>query len=249
MFLTFSRIMKKYLLLLCLATSVAVITFAQSFQLSDSTGPIANNGSLLKYGLPSADVIISNVFIKNTTANPIPVKVKKVETALLHGAYNSFCWGLCYIPEIFVSPDSLIIEAGATDSINFAGHYFPNGKIGISTIQYVFFSATHPSDSVCVNINYDTYPQGISNHYDENLSHAFPNPANNIVNFSFTVNADYDSKLIIRNVFGLMVKEIVVSNESDRLSLNTSEWAEGVYFYSFLVDGNLLVTKKLVIRH
>lgn len=241
--------MKKYLLLFCLTCIAALITYSQSLQLSDSTGPIANNTTILKYGLPSAEGIVSFVFVKNTTADSISVKVKKVELMALHSTENVFCWGLCFAPEVFVSPDPIVIYAGRTDSLNFSGHYTPNGVIGISTIRYVFFDADNPSDTVCVNIDFSTYPQGINDLSNVTLSNAFPNPANNAVSFSYSVPQNSLAKVIIRNVLGSIVKEVGITNNSGKLSLNTSEFVDGVYFYTFLVNGNSQVTKKLVIRH
>lgn len=242
--------MKKYLLLFCLTGIAALITYSQSLQLSDSTGPIANNSTILKYGLPSSpDDMVSFVFVKNTTADSISVKVKKVEIMALHVTVNTFCWGICFSTEVFVSPDPIVIDAGRTDSLNFSGHYTPNGVIGISTIRYVFFDADNPSDTVCVNINFSTYPQGINDLSNVTLSNAYPNPANSTVSFSYSVPQNSNAKLIIRNVLGSIIKELDITNNSGKLSLNTSEFADGVYFYTFLVNGNSQVTKKLVIRH
>ena len=241
--------MKKYLLLFCLTGITALFTYSQSLQLSDSTGPIANNSTILKYGAPTADEIVSYVFIKNTTADSISVKVKKVEILALHGTLNTFCWGYCVTPDVFVSPDPVVIHAGVTDSNNFTGHYYPTGVIGISTMRYVFFDANNPSDTVCVNINFDTYPQSIKDLSNVSLFNAYPNPANNTVSFTFSVPQYSEAKFIIRNVLGSVVKEVGITNNSGKLSLNTSELTDGVYFYTFLVNGNSQVTKKLVIRH
>jgi hypothetical protein len=241
--------MKKSLLLFCFIYMAALLAYSQSLQLSDSAGPIANNSTRLKYGLPGADEIVSFVFVKNTTTDSISVKVKKVELFAQHGTSNVFCWGLCFSPDVFVSPDPITIHAGETNVTDFSGHYIPTGVLGISTIRYVFFNTNNPSDSVCVNIDFDTYAEGINNLPDGTLSNAYPNPANNSVSFNYSASQNSDAKLIIRNVLGTIVREVDITNNSGKLSLNTSELADGVYFYSFLVDGKSQVTKKLVIRH
>jgi hypothetical protein len=241
--------MKKSLLFLCLTFMAALMAYSQSLQLSDSAGPIANNATRIKYGLPAAEEIVSFVFVKNTKSDSISVKVKKVELFAQQGTSNVFCWGLCFDPSIFVSPDPIWIHAGVTDSTNFSGHYIPNGMIGTSTIRYVFFDANNPSDTVCVNIEFSTYPQGIHDLYDVTLSNAYPNPANNSVSFSYSLLQTLNAKLIIRNVLGAVVKEVDIANNSGKLSINTSDFADGVYFYTFQVNGKSHVTKKLVIRH
>jgi hypothetical protein len=241
--------MKKFLLLFYFAYMAALLAYSQSLQLSDSTGPIANNATIYKYGSPSADEIVSFVFVKNTTTDSISVKVKKVELSTQPGTSNVFCWGLCFDPSIFVSPDPKVIHAGETDSTNFSGHYIPTGVVGISTIRYVFFNTNNLSDTVCVNINFSTYPQGFNDMPNVTLSNAYPNPANHSVSFNCSTPQNSYAQLIIRNVLGSIIREVDITNNSGKLSLNTSDLADGVYFYSFLVNGKSQVTKKLVIRH
>ena len=241
--------MKKYVLFLCFAAVTSLFAYSQSLTLSDSDGPIANNSTKLVYGLPSADEILSHVFVTNTTANTVRVKVKKVEIVVLDGTMNLLCWGLCFDPTVYVSPDPIEIGAGITNNSDFSGHYIPGGIIGISTIRYVFFNDANPSDSVCFNVDYDTYPQGISKQSDITSTNAYPNPANNSVNFSCSVPQDSDAKLIIRNLLGTVVRDVDINSKSGKLSLNTSDLADGVYFYSVIVNGNPQFTKKLVIRH
>jgi hypothetical protein len=69
------------------------------------------------------------------------------------------------------------------------------------------------------------------------------------VNFSSSVPQGSDAKLIIRNLLGTVVRDVDINSKSGKLSLNTSDLADGVYFYSVIVNGNPQFTKKLVIRH
>jgi hypothetical protein len=243
--------MKKYLLLFLLTASAALFTYSQSLLLSDSAGSLPNDTTIYKYGLPSEGEIISYVFVTNATAKSISVKVEKVELGVLQRSENYFCWGACYPAEVFISAEPVVIDAGVTNTNDFSGHYIPDTLLvpGISTIRYVFFDENNPSDKVWVNINFDTYSQGVADLAKPTLSDAYPNPANNTVNFSFSVEQGSYAKLIIRNILGSLVKEIVINGESGKLTLNTSEFADGVYFYSFLANGNSQFTKKLVIRH
>ena len=241
--------MKKFLLLFGFAFMAVLLAYSQNLQLSDSAGSIANNATIVKFGLPSDEEVLSFIFVKNTSTDSIAVKVKRVEISTLSGTMNVFCWGLCYDPSVFVSPDSIVIHAGRTDSTNFSGHYKPNGVSGNSTIRYVFYDANAPTDTVCVNVTFAAFPQGINDQANITLSNAYPNPASNLVNFSYSVRQNSNAKLIIRNVLGSIVREADIAGTSGKLSINTSDLADGVYFYTFLVNGNSQVTKKLVIRH
>jgi hypothetical protein len=242
--------MKKLILFFFLGFIAALIVNAQSLQLSDSTGLLQNNTTIFKYGSPSADEILSYIFVKNTKNDSISVNVKKVHLVINTGTMNLLCWGLCFDTSVYVTHDPIVIHAGRTDSTDFSAHYLPNGApAGISTIRYVFFDANNPSDSVCVNISFDTYPQGIKGFSGKNLFAAFPNPADDYVNFSFSLPAGSEGMVVIRDLLGSSVKEVPVTSVSGKISVNTLDLADGIYFYTFLSNGNQISTRKLVIRH
>jgi hypothetical protein len=241
--------MKKFLLFVYFAGVIAFFGYSQSLSLSDSAGPVANNSTIWKWGSPNAEEIVAFVFVTNNTGNAIPVKVRKVEVNVLPGTINLFCWGLCFAPNVYESPDPLVIEGGATNNLDFSGHYTPNGALGISTMRYVFFNADNPSDTVCVNVNFDTYPQGIGKpSISGNISNPYPNPAGNVVNFDYDLPQNSKAALIIRNVLGSVVMESELQT-AGKLTLNTSGLTDGVYFYSLIVNGNNQATRKLVIKH
>lgn len=79
---------------------------------------------------------------------------------------------------------------------------------------------------------------------------AYPNPANNVVNFQYSTSASTQSaSVIIRNMVGKVVKEIVLEETGTaQKKINISELTSGVYFYSFVLDGVVISTKKLVVR-
>ena len=143
---------------------------SQSLTLSDSNGDIPNNSDVNYYGGPD-DLLTSYVFVTNNSAISIDVKVKKVELDIVPGSINYFCWGMCFPPEVYVSPYPISIASGETNDSDFSGDYMPNGAIGTSKIRYVFFDDNNPSDSVCVNVLYHImgYPE---------LTSIFPNKGN-----------------------------------------------------------------------
>ena len=241
--------MKKISALIIFLLVTVVCAYTQSLTLSDSSGAVANNSAVFRTGHPEAEVDCF-FFVHNTTTHSIDVLVKKVELGLVTGSINTFCWGLCFPPNVYVSPTSKTIAAGATDSSDFSGHYDPQGFSGISRIRYVFFNVADTTDSVCVNVSYSAFEVGIQNLSLHNgLSNAYPNPANSTVNFEYSVTSGTTANLIIRNVLGLVVKDAVLKNSSGRLQVEISDIPDGVYFYSLNVDGKTVVTRKLVVRH
>lgn len=242
--------MKNSVLFIFFTIGIFSYGYSQSLALADSSGPVANNSTRTHYGHVSDAEILSYMFVKNTTSATLGVKVKKVEINLVPGSINSFCWGLCFPPNVYISPDPVNINAHATDSTDFSGHYTPSVNEGASTIRYVFFNTNNASDSVCVNIIYDTYPVGIGNEMTHNiLSGAYPNPANNTVNFDYTLNTENEGSVVIRNLPGTVVKRADLKSSENKLSVFTGDLPNGIYFYSLEINAKSLSTRKLVIMH
>ncbi|MCX6247895.1 MAG: T9SS type A sorting domain-containing protein [Bacteroidetes bacterium] len=241
--------MKTYFLTVFFAMTLFYCGYSQSISLADSTGPLANNANITKQGHNLDDEIASHIFVRNNTDTRIDVIVKKVEISLIPGSMNTFCWGLCFPPDVYVSPPKTI-EANTTDSIDFSGHYNPLTIVGESVIRYVFYNGANPNDSVCVNVTYNALEVGVQNKYAKNtLSGAYPNPANSTVNFEYSLNSGVAGSVIIRNLLGTVVKSSALTGSEGNLSIITGDLPEGIYFYSLDVDGKALTTRKLIVRH
>ena len=223
--------------------------YSQSIALADSTGPLVNNANVFRQGHVNDDEILSHIFVRNTTSSPVDVIVRKVEISLVSGSMNTFCWGVCFPPNVYESP-ALTVNANTTDSVDFSRHYNPLGFKGASIIRYVFLNRADTVDSVCVNVTYNALEVGIPNQTANNiLSGAYPNPANNTVYFEYFLNKENTGSVIIRNLLGSVVKKSVLANPEGKLSVFTGDLPEGIYFYSLDVDGKTMTTRKLIIRH
>jgi hypothetical protein len=243
--------MKKLLLTLYFLSIAVFFGYSQSLSLSDSSGQVPNNSTITRSGVPTDAEIVVFLNVTNNSNKTISVKAKKVEISLLSPSYITFCWaGGCYPPTTFVSPNGTSMAAGATNT-EFSGHYTPESVSGLATVRYVFFDEANPTDSVCVNVNYTAYPLGIVEPAEGTvtLSNPYPNPARNTVSFNYACAAGSDARLIICNVLGSTVKSESISAGTGKISVNTEDLNDGVYFYSILVNGKPNVTRKLIVRH
>lgn len=243
--------MKKFFLFIYLVGIAAYFGYSQmSLSLVDSTGPLANNATIHKYGTPADDEVVAYVYVRNNSANPIPVVVKKVIIDTVPGTINMFCWGLCFGSNVYTSPNPISVLPGRTDSLNFSGHYVPNMISGTSAIRYVFFSRSDPNDSVCVNIVYSAFPVGVETLSEKaEFSNAYPNPANNSTSINYSLPVSSSGSVIIRNLLGVVVKEVMLNQSAGKVSVFTGDLSDGVYFYSLKMNGMTDTTKKLIIRH
>ena len=82
------------------------------------------------------------------------------------------------------------------------------------------------------------------------ISNIYPNPANEIAMVDYVISPNVtEAKLVFYNVLGSPVNNYVLDKTERKMSIRTSEYDNGIYFYQLYVDGKTLATKKLLIRH
>jgi len=244
--------MKKFLLAACFLSIMAFIGYSQSLVLHDSVaGQLANNATINKTGVTNTGDIIKYMGVKNNTASSVNVLVKKSYINVLPETVNVFCWGICFGPDTFISPEPISIDPGITNFTDFSGHYNPSAVSGISTIRYTFLIEGNPNDSICFNVNFAAYPLGLDEIGKKTtLTNAFPNPAGNTVSMNYSIPvAGSENSVIIRNVLGVVVKLEPVVNTSGKVTFYVNDLSDGIYFYSMIVEGKTILTKKLIIKH
>ena len=242
--------MKKILLFSFLTYFISLGLFAQSLELNNSYGPVANGDTVVMATTLLNQTQVMNVNVKNISSSDVNVKVKKTELNMVSGSDAYFCWASCYAPSIFISPDPLTISAN-TSAPNFTGDYEDNGNAGTSWVRYTFFLESKPSDTVCFVIKYIAGSGvGIDDASPKvEVSNIFPNPANNKVSVNYDLNGATNAQLEIRNILGSVVKSVELTNTNGQVSIDVSDLTNGVYFYSFMVNEVAVKTTKLVIQH
>ncbi len=76
----------------------------------------------------------------------------------------------------------------------------------------------------------------------------FPNPATSLITIEFNLPKEYNSnKLIISSLDGKNKAEIILNNESSSITINTTNYKSGVYFYRIITSSGISETKKIAI--
>ncbi len=225
------------------------VSMSQSIQVLDIGGNDVSSSEVNVWGDSSYYTQISlPLDIKNISGTTIDVKVKKIETSVLPGSSNYFCFnGYCYLSGVYVSPSFVTIDADAKDT-TFSGDYKPKGNLGVSIITYVFFREDEPDDSAYVVVQYHATPAGINQYSNKifEISAPYPNPASSHIYFNYCFPENSKAEFILSDIAGNIIKEIPVNNIHGTLEIPTDELSNGMYFYSFYLDGKLLMTKKLI---
>ena len=164
-----------------------------------------------------------------------------------------FCWGgLCYNWPTNLSSLSLAIAPG--DTIHYADFGFHAEFISkmatiTRTVHYQFYDITNITDSTGVTIRYNsTVGVDEMEKIGGTISNAYPNPANLMVSMKYDIN-EYSQKgsIVFFDMVGKQVKEVVLNDKKGTAKINVDDLNSGIYFYSFVVDGKAISTKKIVI--
>jgi hypothetical protein len=238
---------------------------AQVFTIQDDLGNDITNGAITANGADSdVDVHIYLAFTNNnaTTTN---VKVKRYEMNYITGSKNYFCWATCYgsllggskylFPELTDGAynDYLPIPAAftlAADGLGFGAYVQPESNTGTALYRYVFFDGDNVTDSVYVDITFNIGAASITSNtkVGNKISAAYPNPANSQTALTYTLNEDsQNNHIMIYDMLGAVVKDIKLERKQGTVNINTSDINSGVYFYSLVVDDNVITTRKLVV--
>jgi hypothetical protein len=76
----------------------------------------------------------------------------------------------------------------------------------------------------------------------------YPNPTNKYLNISLDTRSKKDTKILIYNILGSLVKEInIEKGNSTPLSISVENWQKGSYFVRFLQDGEAFEMRKFLV--
>lgn len=146
--------MKKILLSITMI-ALGLLVYAQNLSLSTEGSALEPNAVITLTGNPDDSEIFSEIAVTNNSTQNLNVKVKKIISYAVENTMNTFCWGMCFAPNVYVSPDPILIHAGETNQHDFSCHYYPSSQAGMTSIKYVIFNDDNPADSVMVSVNFD----------------------------------------------------------------------------------------------
>lgn len=240
------------ILVILLITSFGVL--AQSLQLRTSSGTIIPNGGtvgkLVVLYDTTTDVEV-DLIAKNISSTQVTVKVKRTSKILVSPQSSHFCFsGGCFGDTTNTSPTQAVIAAGANDS-TFSAHITPNHGKGSAIVCYKFYNTRNLNDTVSVYIQTELWPAGVENLAENQamMGNAYPNPASTSFSLEYSGNVTGSAKLVVQNLIGIKVREEVLAGTNDKSSVDVSGLPDGIYLYSLEVEGKMISTKKLVVRH
>ncbi len=190
--------------------------------------------------------------VENVSNLPVEVALRRIDanyTELTDS--NAICWGLCFTTNISQNPPSFnrTIQPGGTDTA--IVHVYPDldGYTRDGFIDYVLFDYYNPTDSVAFRVNFrvDGVPLSQAEFKNPEVS-VYPNPADDFLRVKYDVNSNADNRFELINLVGARVYQTTLDAQQNEMEVDLSALNPGVYFYSLKSDGEVMVSKKLVIR-
>ena len=228
--------MRKILLFILVITQMSFIT-AQSLV-------VTGDNSVL-----SSDICLrtsSYLTVKNVSNKEHDIICEKNVISVPAGMDNQFCWGgLCYGVNTLVSTQFLTLNPGQGNSVSFTGYFDAYCDQGIGIVEYCFYPDSDINDKSCFTITYNGSATSIKDYtLVTNVGDFYPNPASEMVYFTFNGNA---ATLKLIDILGNNVKEILLSQEGIQ-KLDLSDMNKGIYFGNLIVNGEVVSIKKLIVK-
>lgn len=239
-------------------TSVAFITlsllgFAQSLDVLNHSTKVDVSNTIFDVSIGANTSLITEFYVTNTDAVSHTYKCRRTIFTIDPTDSTRFCWGgLCYNWPANLSSQNLTVAPGDTfDFSDFGFHAEFVSKLSTitRTVHYQFYDIAAITDSTGVTIRYNS-SVGVDemDKVGGTISNAYPNPANLSVSVKYDINEFSNNGVIVfYDMLGKAVKEVALNDKKGIAKINVEDLNSGIYFYSFVVDGKAISTKKLVI--
>lgn len=240
---------KKSIFTLILLAAIGCVS-AQSLQF-EWNGTVYDEGETIEctndeYGYGE---LIEHMQLRNLTSAPVDVLVKKEVLEDLEGVMNTFCWGMCFGPDVIVSPNAVTLEAGSLNTDELSFHALFDEAFGRVVVKYTAYVERNPDDAVSIIVNFHRSGVGVNElNAVCNLGHAYPNPASTTVRFDYRLASGDNATVAIYNLLGQEVMYQELNGLQGQLSISVADLNEGIYFCNLMVNGQALKTEKFVVK-
>lgn len=189
--------------------------------------------------------------IKDTTLATLDLGIIRIKLEEMAGGVQDYlCFGNgvtgeCYSENAvspndpYICPDYYEFPATVVPDA-FKSAYKPNGIQGTSKYRYYFVDNNTQIKRDSIDVTYTNTLSAEENNIDFSV---YPNPVNDVLNISISEN---NTSISIFDIVGKNVSNMSLVNGKN--SLNIENLNPGVYFYSIKRNGNIIETKKLIVR-
>ena len=192
---------------------------------------------------------IQHMQLRNLTSDELNVIVEKEVIDDLEGTMNFFCWGSCFGPDVFVSPNPVLLAGNTiTDDQALSFHVLFNEDVfGKVMMKYSAYDERHPDDAATIYVLFHKSGVGVHETTAVRFGQPYPNPASSTVNFDCNLQGR-NATAVVYNLLGQEVMRHEINTFESKLSLPVAGLNDGVYFCSVMSDGQTISTVKFVVK-
>jgi hypothetical protein len=249
----------KKLLLAAVFSAAMISSQAQStLEIHDHNGNVVPSGSVFDYYIPiSASSHTVDFDFYNISSNRITYNVRKTNVVKPAGSYSWYCMfhnGLfgdaqshCYDTATTNCPDVFMTDGGEFNRLQ--ADFYPGSTSYISIVRYVVYDDDNWPDSASITLVYHASPAGISDNGLSGISfsEAYPNPANDFVQFNCSAPEGEFVTVSITDLKGAIVKSMQVATINGVLQINLGELSQGMYFCRFGINETEVAVRRISI--
>ncbi len=236
------------------------LSIGQSLSLLKKGVDIANTTITVTVGADSAELVIDDIEVLNTSASSKDIRVKRYEISYVPNTYNFICWGICESPfnhkggkhPFYILKETVNIT---NSYLGFSGHYLPEGAIGSSEYRYVFFDINNPTDSTWFNVVFSNVLNSNNEIQANNSLKIYPNPVQDVVTFEFQNKEEINPALEIFNPIGQKITSLPCVRTAN--GIHTATWnliddtgnavTDGIYICKYSL-ANQIIAKKIMVK-
>ena len=192
---------------------------------------------------------IQDMQLRNLTGQDMNILVEKEVLDDIEGCMNYFCWGMCFSPDIIVSPNPVAVAANSvTEEGALSFHaMFDETVFGKVKVKYYAYEERNPDQKVSIVVVFHRSGAGIGdNAHSMTFGTAYPNPASSQVNFDYSLDGSLCA--VVYNLLGQEVMREQLNANNGRMTLSVADLQEGIYFCTMMVDGRAWSTQKFVVK-
>lgn len=246
--------MRKTILLLSFSLMVSGL-WAQSLKLKDKQGNDIT-GATVNLACEPADQYASyKLDVENVSGSEKNVKVKKYELNTLDGVEGlTLCWLSCYPPFVFETPDPIMIQPNQVVDVFEGDVTYGTTVHGTFAAKFVFFDIDNPDDSsfVVVWYNIGNVSRNESIAKTVKMTNAYPNPvtaSSSVVNIDYKLPANTSAgRIKVNNLLGTTVSVSELTKNEGVAQINVSNFKNGVYFYTLIINNSSVITRKFIVN-
>lgn len=258
--------MKKFLLISVLSCFTIIALHAQSIDIYNSNGTTNITNDTITFGHSVSPNTTEPDFshggfakIHNNSNGTVTIRLRRIERQIITGSEDYLCWGItCFgrklagsLPDWDVNDQAVVQSGDTAGGTGLIVYLQPNDNPGDAIYEYRFYDAT---DTTINSSLYVKWEISLSTNINEirdavQKMEVYPNPAKD--QFTVDLNARVkttNQEIIIRDMLGKLVQRQTITGSNETLNFSTEGMQGGIYFVSYLVDGENLKTTKLVVR-